>query len=319
MGMWIIKALFQKAISLFPKSYKLNYFFQKHITGNAELTSEIFEKKLRKYSKHIENYSSFSKHKKANARILELGTGRWPIIPLAFFLCGYREIWTVDVSPLVLRSSLKATLDFFLDYSEDQRLWKFLPMASRARIEDLRNALKMIDAFGVFKTMEKLHVHAIVEKSGNICPGCHSIDLIVSNNTFEHIPQSGLLEWLKAFKKILSTDSVMSHFVDSRDHYWYFDTSISPLNFLKYSDEQWKLFSNGVLYQNRLMISDYVKLHNDSGFEVLLLESVKAAPEDIELKKLTKKYLKYPMEELEVLEFWIVSKFADEDPGELDD
>lgn len=308
MGKWIIKAMVQKCVSVLPKSSQLNYFFQKYITRNVELTPEVFEEKLAQCRKHLENYRSFSNHKRSNFKALELGTGRYPIIPLGLFLCGCEEMWTVDVVPLILKQTLKTSLEFFLDYAKIKTLWELLPLASPDRINHLQNTLKALEIAGPYKALEESCIHAIITKSSEIHPFCSSFDLVVSNNTFEHIPQRNLLNWLKEFRKVTSDNGVMSHFVDMRDHYWYFQKDLSMLNFLKYSDRKWKLFCNSLLYQNRLMTSDYTRLHNTAGFEVIRMQCKKANPGNLDGMKIDHQFSKYPREELETLECWIVSR-----------
>ena len=63
--------------------------------------------------------------------------------------------------------------------------------------------------------------------------------------------------------------AVMRHQIDLSDHYSLFDSSITPLNFLKYSDFVWQFFSSTLYYQNRVLISEYREMHEDAGFKIL--------------------------------------------------
>ena len=82
---------------------------------------------------------------------------------------------------------------------------------------------------------------------------------------------------------------LMSHFIDMRDHYAAFDSSIMVHNFLRFPKRRWRRFNNGLQYQNRLRMSDFRRLHAESGWEVIgedncrqtvdVLRSVPLAPE----------------------------------------
>ena len=62
----------------------------------------------------------------------------------------------------------------------------------------------------------------------------------------------------------------MLHLVDHSDHWSHRDRSITAVNFLRYSDSRFSLTClNPQNYQNRLWHSEYVKMPNAAGFEVL--------------------------------------------------
>ncbi len=90
MSKWIIKAVVQKSISYLPYSQRINYFFQKHVTGGVRLNDEHFGLKLQHAREHHHYLLTFG-GENADRTILELGTGWYPVIPLLFFLTGLRK------------------------------------------------------------------------------------------------------------------------------------------------------------------------------------------------------------------------------------
>ncbi|MCK4747343.1 MAG: hypothetical protein KAT15_09915, partial [Bacteroidales bacterium] len=82
---WLIKAVVQKAISYLPWSERINYFFQKHVTGGVHLTDEHFGLKLQHARDH-HRYLLRHTNDQPGRTILELGTGWYPIVPLLFYL-----------------------------------------------------------------------------------------------------------------------------------------------------------------------------------------------------------------------------------------
>jgi predicted fused transcriptional regulator/phosphomethylpyrimidine kinase len=60
------------------------------------------------------------------------------------------------------------------------------------------------------------------------------------------------------------------------DHFQHQDKSISSINFLRYSDEEWeKIAGNQFAYCNRMRASDYLALFREAGFDVLRMETQK--------------------------------------------
>jgi ubiquinone/menaquinone biosynthesis C-methylase UbiE len=96
-----------------------------------------------------------------------------------------------------------------------------------------------------------------------------SIDCITSTDTLEHIPKRDLSAILGECRRLLREGGVLSVEIDYGDHYSYYDSHICVYNFLRYSDQVWRLFSQSLHYQNRLRHSDYLLAAEDAGFEVL--------------------------------------------------
>lgn len=108
--------------------------------------------------------------------------------------------------------------------------------------------------------------------------GIKDLDLIESGSTdacfsmgrLEHFDRDGLSRLLAQMHRILSPGGIASHIVDHRDHFWHFDKSIHCFHHLTFSDKQWNALSRGRhVYRNRLLEGDYLRLFQDSGFEVL--------------------------------------------------
>jgi hypothetical protein len=95
------------------------------------------------------------------------------------------------------------------------------------------------------------------------------VDFVTSTSTLEHIPEEELLPLLAECRRLLRADGAVSSRIDLSDHFSHFDDSVSPYNFLRYSDRRWSLVNSGLLYQNRLRRSDYVSAFEQAGFTVV--------------------------------------------------
>jgi hypothetical protein len=143
-----------------------------------------------------------------------------------------------------------------------------------------------------------------------------SVDLFVSNNTLEHIPNQTLRGILGEFRRLASPEAVMDHFIDMSDHYAHFDSAITEFNYMRYSDSVWRLFNNRLQYQNRLRLSDYRRLIEDAGFQVVAENAERGSMSELKATKLAQRFRGYPLEELIVLRCWLTAAVGDARRGD---
>ena len=295
MSIWHLKALVQKTISLLPFKHNINYFFQKNITKGIILRDDIFESKLVHANKHLLNYSKFGKSKE-KLSTLEIGTGWYPVVPLAFFLRGIDRIVSIDISDLLTTDTLHTTIKKFIEYKESGKLNGLLEDIDMIRFNKMKELLNK-DA-DPKKLLKNLNIEIIVDDARKTSFDTESFDMINSNNTFEHIYPHLLNDILIEFKRILKKDGIMSHHIDMSDHFAHLDRSITHYNFLKFSDAQWNLIDNSIQPQSRSRISDYRSMYNKLGFKILYEESIIENIDDLKKVKLDKKYSSQNEEDL---------------------
>lgn len=120
---WILKAIVQKGISYLPASQKLNYLFQKHVTKGVQLSSQYFGDKL---SHAIDHIQFFKQHRRVEAfKCLELGSGWYPVVPIALFLAGADEVHSIDISPLMKREGIQQTIKEFVVRYQKKHIGRF--------------------------------------------------------------------------------------------------------------------------------------------------------------------------------------------------
>jgi SAM-dependent methyltransferase len=135
--------------------------------------------------------------------------------------------------------------------------------------------------------------------------------LATSTATFEHIPEQDLYFILNETYRILKQGGILSLIIDYRDHWSYFDNSISIYNFLTYSDRAWKKYNPSLHYQNRLRHKDYLNIISKTNFKIM--EDIAELPSKEEIKILEKlainnKFKDYSIEELSIKGSLIVLK-----------
>ena len=266
MSIWIAKAVIQKSISFLPYKHRVNYLFQKYITKGVLLTDALMDDKLTHCSNHIKYYNKYGT-KKDNFTSLEIGTGWYPIVPIGLFLAGAGEIYTIDISSLLKTSAIHQTITKLLEYYDSGKLQTYLPVIKKERLEVLKTALTLNGE--PERILESMHIHTTVGDARKMVFEDGKMDLINSNNTFEHIPGFILIDILKDFRRVLKADGVMSHQIDMSDHFAHLDKSITIYNFLQFTEGQWNGIDNSIQPQNRLRITDYRRLHEQAGFKVL--------------------------------------------------
>lgn len=309
MKKWILKAIVQKAISFLPFRHKINYFFQKYVTKGVFLSEEYFLDRLQHANDHINAFKKHLSPSLENKTTLELGTGWYPVVPISMFLSGAEKIYTTDISNLCDKEKLQTTLQKFVAYHEEGKLQQFIPVLT-PRIKHLKELAIQADEMDLEEILSELNIIYWVKDARNLPLDNESIDLVHSNNTFEHVYPEILKDLLVEFKRIVKKDGIMSHFVDMSDHFAHFDKSINIYNFLKFSDKQWALIDNVVQPQNRWRLPEYIDLYKD--LELINLEVVTRPgfPEQVQKMKLDDKYLSVPLQELAVSHCLLISKTA---------
>lgn len=95
-----------------------------------------------------------------------------------------------------------------------------------------------------------------------------SIDACISTSTLEHIPKENIIKIFNELQRVLKDDGIVSAKIDYSDHYAHTDSSISFLNFLRFSEKSWKKHNHSCHYQNRLRHSEYKEIFEDCGFRL---------------------------------------------------
>ena len=262
MKKWKQKAIVQKIISYLPFSHKINYIFQKHVTKGVCLSNEYFYDRLGHAREHLKGFRKYS-DKTVPASCLEIGTGWYPIVPICFFLAGADKIYSVDISFLTSTERLKVTLQKFVACSNLGHLNNYIDVLPE-RLGVIKSLLDNYHKFTLDEALQKLNITYLIEDARDLSLPDNSIDLVNSNNTFEHIYPDVLIPILKEFRRVVKKPGgVMSHFIDMSDHFAHFDKSINIYNFLQFSDKQWKWIDNSIQPQSRIRIYDYKQIYAD--------------------------------------------------------
>ncbi|MBS1815531.1 MAG: methyltransferase domain-containing protein [Acidobacteria bacterium] len=199
------------------------------------------------------------------SRIFEIGTGWLPIFPLCLALAGFRNIHTVDLYCHLRESAVRRTLLALHVYTQHPSFQLFAtPDQVEARYQHL------LKSSHILETADITYTAPCDASKTSLKPG--SLDLIVSNNVFEHVPQPALLKLFDEAKRLLRPSGHILHCVNCGDHYAYSDPSITQVNYLQYSNAEWARWNNSLQYQNRLRPIDFIQMADGAGFDILSAE-----------------------------------------------
>jgi hypothetical protein len=305
---WLIKSMTQRVLSHLPASHACNAFFQKHFTRSFALTPERFDLRLEFCRRHFDHFLECRPHRKQGFCVLELGTGWYPVVPLGLYLCGATEIWTFDIAPLLEPALLHQTLVRFDEYERKGTLRKLLPRLVPERLATLQEVASRGGPQPIETLLEPFRIRVRVRDAQDTGLPAGAVDLFVSTGVLEYIPREVLQSILREFKRVGSADAIQSHYVNLIDQFSYFDRSITPFNFLKFSSRSWKYLNSPLTWQNRLRISDYRALFSETGHQIVKEVNSSGSPEDLKRIQLAPEFRAYSMEDLLVTLSWLLAK-----------
>ncbi|WP_202763391.1 methyltransferase domain-containing protein [Bathymodiolus thermophilus thioautotrophic gill symbiont] len=205
---------------------------------------------------------------------LEVGTGRVPLIPLAYWLMGAKKkTITMDLNLYTKEELIKESLCYISENKEKVRnLFGSLLNKSRFnKLLDLEGKSEV--AIQDFLTLCQIEYISPSDASNTHLSDA-SIDFYTSNNVFEHIPKNTLKEIFNEGRRITKDNGLCVHHIDYSDHFSHSDKNISAINFLQYGDIEWrKCANNRYMYMNRMRHDGFIDLFADSGCQIIKVKT----------------------------------------------
>jgi SAM-dependent methyltransferase len=269
---WKLKAKIQNLFGFLPSnlSYSTYYWIQRNF-------GSLKDSKLNPISRLLAGIETVKRIEQVDlspigATFLEVGTGRQINTPLAFWLLGAEKVITVDLNPYLKEELVRVDLDYIVkNKSEIEGLF-----GNRIFNNRLNDLLKFAQSpYSIKSLLEFLNIKYIAPADAshlNILE--NSVDFHTSYTVLEHIPPEIITAILKEGQRILKQNGLFIHFIDYSDHFSHSDKSISSINFLQFSNDQWyKIAGNRYAYTNQLRHDDFLDLFLDSGNKVLMDET----------------------------------------------
>lgn len=305
MPSWIAKAAVQGVLSLVPGGRTSNRWLQdlRRTTGTG-----FFDEKLEICRHHLAHLFELGGHPpSAPFRALELGSGRAPLVPIGLALCGASAVTSLDLVPIAQPALTRRAIRYLLDEADAGRLAARLPWIRPGRLEELRRVHAGFDALPLRDSLGRIGIELCIHDVRTLPAPSPAYDLIVSNNTLEHIALHAVDEIFAAFRRLASPRVTMSHFIDLVDHYAHYDRRLTPYNFLRFRPGVWRLLNNPLQYQNRLRVSDFRAAHARAGFRIVLEQNDDSARAQLDGLHVAPEFSHYSRQDLAVTSSWMVS------------
>jgi hypothetical protein len=239
---WKLKSLLYNIFGFF-KLKKTVYLTQKYVTKRSKINIDSINKIWKFHSDAIE--SNDIKH------LLEVGAGKSleQNIYLSYFFKNKIHQTAIDIDKM---------LDFELLNEASLQISKVLKLKFPGKIDNLNNLSSTYNIEYIAPQSTK----DLIKKDSKF-------DICLSSTALEHFTKKDLGTYLKEVKKLIKKFGLISSVIDYSDHYSHTDSTISPLNFLKFNDKQWERHNNLFLYQNRFRHKDYVNLFKEFQYEIV--------------------------------------------------
>jgi len=265
---WRVKAAIQKAIAKLPPVIGGPLYFQLQKNFGSANRASDFSNWLRLSAWIIRN---LNKHGRGieGATCLEVGTGYSLGIPIGLWLCGAERTISVDVSPYLKEELVTDGVEWIIE--------------NKSRVYEVFGELSASEGFAsrfcslenITLSLEEIKKHIGVEyrypaDASVLDLGPNTVDLHYSNSVLEHISPDEIKDILVEAERVLRTQGIFVHLVDTSDHFAHTDPRITSVNFLKFSENKWnRIAGNRFMYHTRLRASDLRNLCEESGLDIL--------------------------------------------------
>jgi hypothetical protein len=239
------------------------------------------------------------------ATVVEIGTGWVPILPLIFRCAGAGEVITVDHDRLLDKHTFKHAITFIRENLDraakssatPRELFDLarLPSRSEPSLNDLCR-VSGIDYRAPFDFRQL---------------GEDVAEFVVSRFALEHVPEDLVREMFRHALSVTKPGGIMCHIIDLSDHLEHSDKSISRIDMLRYSDQEWGARTRHRLnHLSRLRRFEYQRLLEETGWEVVCAigSPDRQSLEALKTMTITPKYAAVPHSELAILETMVVGR-----------
>jgi len=261
---WRVKGLIQKSLSSMPGGRSLNDRLQRSFGALRQPARNVLGK-LQDWRLSL-SYLRDREFSVLGATLFEIGTGWYPTLPICFSLAGAKRIITYDIvrhidADLTFRmiSALKSHLELIAE-------------ACSVSVDEIHDRyLELLQATDIDALLRCARVEYCAPadaRAAKLAPD--SIDLVYSNSVMEHVPKDSIRDLMCESRRILRPGGLALHNVACNDHYAHLDSQISSVNYLRYSESQWRKWNNSLQYQNRLRAPEFLDLATQAGFEIIL-------------------------------------------------
>lgn len=315
---WKWKARVQNAVAALPLSEQIYYAMQRTVGSLKPGRSNPLE--WFDAARTIAEWIRRAGQEIAGKRFLEVGTGRHVNIPTGLWLCGAEQVVTVDLNSYLSEALVRETIEF-VRHNEEAVIKAFGHESQQPIFQERLEKLKTLQG-GISELLSLANIKYVSPADATrLDLPDQSFDFHISHAVFEHIPADAIKGILMEARRLLKPQGLLMHIIDPSDHFSHDDASITAINFLQFSEKEWKRWAgNKFMYHNRLRAFEYRELFEQAGARILQYKDAVDEPSLRVLRngfQLDDKFRQIVPEELAVSSLILVGSFSDEKSPEL--
>jgi hypothetical protein len=200
--------------------------------------------------------------------VLEVGTGRMVDLPTGMWLAGAGRIVTVDANPYLSQKLISEARSILRQHPA-----KVTAIFDGAGDAPFQERLSILLGTGVSDEglLRAMNIEYLAPADAARLPlAPDTVDLHVSYAVMEHIPAEVLEAILLEARRVMRGGGLLMHTIDPSDHFSHDDPTITKINFLQFTDEEWEKWAgNQFMYHNRLRAADFARMFAAAGVHIM--------------------------------------------------
>lgn len=240
--------------------------------------------------------------------VIDVGSGWFHHDAFLLWLVGDYKIYLFDIAD-------KAKLVYIKNYINHLR--NNIDTVARELNVDRDTSFQRLGSLLSLETREDIYhacnfVPLITKKTDVPFLPENSVDFMVSNCVFTHIPLPILIPELKALRAMLKPEGYMYFLIGHDDHWTFHDLSANQFNYYRYSDRYYSaIFDTKFEYQNRFVKAEWLDILAKANLTVAdyYAEVTESSREQIaRLPHIDARFARYPREELAIIYSYFLLK-----------
>jgi SAM-dependent methyltransferase len=308
---WLLKVGAFKVLGALPGGEAIYQFLQQEVTHSIAVTDGRVSQKIQVGVEYLDFVDRVFNVQDFNGIThVDIGAGWMPTIPLLFYSMGFERQLLCDIRRYMRLGVVSDVIRSFRQVVSRERM-----LATHCkRMPPLIGPGDTLDAYFTGLGIRYIAPYTINDLLQDKHP-----KLITCTQVLMHLNKDHLSALLRTIASLLKHGGIFITTVHLYDIWSDFDKTLSRYHKWEYSDFVWEnLFNSKMMSFNRLTASEYKKLFEGNGLEIVEFrvdEPTAADLEELRSIKVHKQFSQVPQRELAARELFLVAKCGGSDVG----